>query len=860
MGPLFPKLSINLKLPLLVAGLLLAVVSVFALLAYRQVSGAATAEAVDRLNKVSTQLADLISQQAGALKTALAVVARDHAVLALESDRSSAAVARAVARLDQLKRDTSDQLTIEVLDRDGAILAARPARKAILTLAAVAAPSRPDSASISPIFLYNDSLFYEATVPLPAGGWVVERRLVTNSPEAMERLSQLIGTNAQLYVGNRDGPPWTDFLKRVDPPRVGDTAVVYQRGGEKWVGAFVDAANTPWMLGAEFPLTDVLASTRALLRRFTILAILIIGLGAIVGWLLSRQITGPLGHLTQAAEDVASGKLQHLPRGRRDDEIGRLGEAFRIMLERVREGQVQLGERSVELHRAEERVQGTLETMRAVFQASPLPIIALNRAEQVEFWNLAAERVFGWPAEEVIGKTLPFIPDDLHHESERLWTESLRGEVFTGLEVRRKRRDGVMMDMRLTVSAIYGSDDEPTGVVAVYEDITERRRLEDHLRHIQRLDAIGKLAGGVAHDFNNLLTVILTEAELGLMVAGAGGSGEALDAIRQTAERAAALTRQLLAFARRQPLKAEVFDFGTTMLDLEKMLQRLIGDHVTLVTRIPEGLWQVKADRGQIEQVVTNLVVNARDAMPNGGRVTVTAQNLTLSPADVEGKPELDAGEWMAFSVEDTGTGMTDDVRFRLFEPFFTTKEAGKGTGLGLATCHGIVQQSGGRIQVQSELGKGSVFTVQLPRSVSLDGVIDQATENPEEGEVGGTILLVEDYSELRSVAARVLSRAGYQVIAAESGEEAMRLIEAGLRPDLLVSDIGLPGINGVRLSEAIRQVHPHVKILLVSGSKDYEHLLQNIEERSFLEKPYRVDELVRGVRALFKKPLAKAS
>jgi PAS domain S-box-containing protein len=486
----------------------------------------------------------------------------------------------------------------------------------------------------------------------------------------------------------------------------------------------------------------------------------------------------------------------------------------------------------------------------------------MNKGEKVEFWNLAAERTFGWSAEDVIGKPLPFIPEDLSHESDRLWHDALNGTVFTGIEVRRKRRDGQIMDMRLTVSAIYGSEDQPTGVVAVYEDVTERRRLEDHLRHIQRLDAIGKLAGGVAHDFNNLLTVILTETELGL---GNGGgtpdeNRETLTAVHETAKRAAALTRQLLAFARRQPLKAEVFDLGVLVGDLEKMLRRLIGDHVVLVTQVPPGLWQVKADRGQIEQVITNLVVNARDAMPGGGTVTISAKNLSLSQSEVDGRPDLEAGDWTVISIEDTGTGMTDTVRSRLFEPFFTTKEAGKGTGLGLATCHGIVQQSGGRILVESELGKGTRFTVQLPRAVPLDRSVDQESEMPDVGEAGGILLLVEDYSELRSVAARVLNRAGFQVIAAGSGEEALRLVEAGLRPDLLISDIGLPGINGVRLAEMLRQSHPQIKVLLCSGSKDYEHLITNLDSKSFLEKPYRVEELVRTVRALFKKPIAMAS
>ena len=861
--PVPGKLSINVKLPLLVVGLLLAVVAIFAAIAYRQVAGRATADAVDRLNNVATQLADMVSRQGQGLKTGLKAVAQDTALLALLSDRSAATVDRAVKVLGRLQRDTSQQITVEVRNREGTILAAFAPRGPTLTQAGDSAPPRPDTASITPLFLYADSLFYEVTVPFPnQGGWVVQRRAVigASSPQAMERFSQLIGTNARLYFGNREGPLWTDFITRVDPPRTGDTAAVYQRGGAKQVGVFVAAADTPWILAAEFPLSVVLASTHALLRRFIVLAIIIIGFGGTIGWLMSRQISRPLGHLTKAAEDVASGKLHHLPGSRRGDEIGRLAEAFRIMLERVREGQVRLEEQVEALSVAQEKVRITLETLRAVFQASPLPIVALSRDEKVQFWNLAAERVFGWPAEEVIGKPLPFIPEDLQHESDRLWMEALNGQVFTGLEVRRRRRDGAVMDMRLTVSAIFGGDGEPTGVVAVYEDITERRRLEDHLRHIQRLDAVGKLAGGVAHDFNNLLTVILTEAELGIAEAGSNGGREALGAVRQTAERAATLTRQLLAFARRQPLKAEVFDLGAMVADLEKMLQRLIGDNVTLVTGILDGLWPVKADRGQIEQVITNMVVNARDAMPDGGRVTITGGNLTLTAADVEGKPELEVGDWTVFSIEDNGTGMTDDVRSRLFEPFFTTKEAGKGTGLGLATCHGIVQQSGGRILVRSQLGKGSVFTVQLPRNVSLESSVDQTSENPDEGGVGGIILLVEDYSELRSVAARVLNRAGFQVIAAANGEEALRLVDAGLRPDLLVSDIGLPGINGVRLAEQVRQIHHQVKVLLVSGSKDYEHVSRNIDQSEFLEKPYRVDELVRGVRALFKKPIAKAS
>jgi PAS domain S-box-containing protein len=829
------KLSITIKLPLLFTALLLAVVSIFALLAYRHVSGVASADAVDRLTRVATQLSTLVSQQGAGLKAEASMLAGKSEVRAVLRDRSDAAIARAAATLALVRRDTSNHVAVEVYDRNHRLLAASPDLLAIATEAASAAFPWPDSASISPLYLFRDTLFFDASAPLPdSAGWVVARHVVFNSPQAVAQLSQLVGTDAQLFLGNREGPLWTDFLKRVDPPAIRDSGAVSLRDGEQRLGAFVPAPSTPWVLGAEFPLDVVLASTRAMLRHFFLLALHIVALGAVVGWLLSRQISRPLAELTRAAEDVASGRLEHLPRSERNDEIGRLSEAFRIMLDRVSAGK---------------------QTLRAVFDASPLPIVAMNKLEQVEFWNLAAERVFGWQAREVIGKRLPFIPDEKVPESDRLWKEAVNGHVLTGLDVLRKRRDGSLMDMRLTVSAIHNGAGHSTGVVAVYEDVTEQKRLEEHFRHIQRLDAVGRLAGGIAHDFNNLLTVILTEAELGMEVADLEERHDALHAVYDTALRAAALTRQLLAFARRQPLKLEVFDLGMLVADLEKMLRRLIGDQVALKTEIEEGLWPVQADRVQIEQVITNIVVNARDAMPNGGVVTVAARNQSLAPSDVAGNPELEAGDWILLSVTDTGSGMTDEVRSRVFEPFFTTKGPGKGTGLGLATCHGIVQQSGGRIQVESAPDKGTTISVRLPRATRTEETIDESGEILNDGS-GGIILLVEDYSELRSATTRALMRAGYEVVAAESGEEALRHLGAGLRPDLMLSDIGLPGMNGVRLAEAARQIVPPLRVILVSGSKVYEHLLLAWADQVFLEKPYRVEDLIQRMRAVLRAPL----
>jgi len=502
---------------------------------------------------------------------------------------------------------------------------------------------------------------------------------------------------------------------------------------------------------------------------------------------------------------------------------------------------------------AEEALRRTQELLRAVFDAAPLPIVTFDARHNVQLWNAAAEVTFGWRAAEVLGGPPPMVPPELLGESRALLAGALRGQTYAGVEARRRRRDGAILDMRMTVAAVRSEQDIVTGVLAVYEDVTERRRLGEQLRQAQRLDAIGRLAGGVAHDFNNLLTVILGEVDLALRAPDTPPALRAtLDAVRATAGRASTLTRQLLAFAQQQPLAPAVFSPNAMLEELHQMLRRLIGAHIRLEHQLATDLWPVRVDRGQLEQVVTNLVVNARDAMPSGGTLTLGTANRTIGDGD--GASDLEPGEWVTVSVADTGSGIGEEVRGRLFEPFFTTKERGRGTGLGLATSYGIVEQSGGRIVVETQVGQGSTFTIWLPRSREAAGSKPSTEAAAPPGR--GTVLVVEDHPQLRFVAKRILQQQGYRVLLAASAAEAAEVAgAAGDSIDILVADIGLPDATGDELAAALHRAHPALRILFVTGSLEPEPPAPPGARAAFLRKPYTVAELAQSVRDLLEVP-----
>lgn len=420
-------------------------------------------------------------------------------------------------------------------------------------------------------------------------------------------------------------------------------------------------------------------------------------------------------------------------------------------------------------------------------------------------------------------------------------------DVWTG-EYRFRRVDGSFASIVDRGRILRESSGTPVRIIGAVVDLSERKQLEEQLLHSQRLEAVGQLAGGVAHDFNNLLGVIIGHVDLAQELIPEGSPVvEDLHEIRQACRRASSLTRQLLAFARRQIVEPRAFDVNELIKDMERMIHRIIGEDVQLETRLSPVPVVVKADPGQIEQVLLNLVVNARDAMPEGGKLYIETRRVVRLDG---GDPHKDTpiGEWWVLSVRDSGIGIPPAVRQRLFEPFFTTKPVGRGTGLGLATCHGIVRQSGGHIRLDSILGEGTMFEVLLPPVTEPVQVRWDTAHRVETHHGTGTILLVEDEERLRQVEMELLTRMGYTVHAAANGAEARAILEShGRAIQLLITDVVLPGQRGTEIARQAREANDTLKIIFVSGYADVP--LPAGDEANYLQKPFSAAALGEKVR-----------
>ncbi len=399
-----------------------------------------------------------------------------------------------------------------------------------------------------------------------------------------------------------------------------------------------------------------------------------------------------------------------------------------------------------------------------------------------------------------------------------------------------------------------------THFVGVLMDVTDRRRLVSQLTQSQKMEAVGQLAGGVAHDFNNLLTVINGYSQILLdTLPDSDPSRTAVTAVLDAGERAVGLTTQLLAFSRHSVLRTMVLDPNVVVAETGKLLRRLIGEDITLTATLSPEIGRVKADPGQLGQVLMNLAVNARDAMPQGGRITIETRTVDLDEGYARVHPDVQAGKHVLIAVTDTGTGMPPEVLVRLFEPFFTTKEPGKGTGLGLATVYGIVKQSGGHVEAYSEVGVGSTFKVYLPM---VEEQVKPNSGSNRAQALGGTesVLLVEDQVDVRRLAQRTLRAHGYSVLEAADGQEALGLVEWDRpRVDILVTDVVMPGMSGPRLAEALRHHYPGLKVLYVSGYTDDAVVRHGLlaQEVAFLQKPYTLLALAHQVRAVLDTPEA---
>jgi two-component system, cell cycle sensor histidine kinase and response regulator CckA len=503
---------------------------------------------------------------------------------------------------------------------------------------------------------------------------------------------------------------------------------------------------------------------------------------------------------------------------------------------------------------AEEALRASEGRFRAFFEATTAGMVELSPDARILRANDAFCRMIGYSPDELARMTVADVlfPEDREPVLTQFARVGEGRETSYEADRRYRRKDGSALWARVSVVSVR--DGRPTRVSAVVIDLSERKKLEEQFRQAQKMEAVGRLAGGVAHDFNNLLTVINGYTEVLLAALPPSNPHRTgVAAIREAGERAANLTSQLLAFSRKSIVEPRILDLNDVVAQSDKLLRRLIGEDVALVTALAPNLPPVKADPTQVEQVIINLAVNARDAMPRGGRLTIETRGVDLRHEDVVTYPDLTPGRYVQLAVSDTGAGMTEEVKARIFEPFFTTKEQGKGTGLGLAMVYGAVKAHGGHISIYSEVNVGSTFKILLPATRDV-------APAPRSGEVrlaprgSETVLLAEDEDSVRRLARIALEMQGYTVLEAASGADAIRLAEEHTDPiHMLVTDVVMPGVGGREVAETLRQRRPDLKVLYVSGYTDDAVVRHGIVEATdaFLQKPFTPLGLVRKVRSV---------
>jgi len=516
-----------------------------------------------------------------------------------------------------------------------------------------------------------------------------------------------------------------------------------------------------------------------------------------------------------------------------------------------------------ELKQVQELLQKERETFFPILHKAPYGIALIDNYGNFTYINPAFTNITGYTVEDI------FTGRDWFHRTSPF--PEYRQEIINSL-----KRDVVQNSIERIFSIVCKNGDikeiefKPTllddaRIVVILSDVTERKRaeeekaaLQEELRQSQKMEAVGRLAGGIAHDFNNLLTVISGNCELSLLQLKEGDSlKESIEEIKGAVDRATSLTRQLLAFSRRQILETKVLDLNAIIRDLDKMLRRVIGEDIELVKLLSDSLATVKSDPGWMEQVIINLALNARDAMPSGGKLIIETTNVELDESYAHSHVAMKSGRYVKLCVRDTGTGMSPEVRERIYEPFFTTKEKGKGTGLGLSTVYGIVTQSRGNICVHSEQGIGTTFEIYLPK---VDESVEEMREKVTREELSHgseSILVVEDEEDVRSLLVQVLERQGYTVSETSCGEDALELGKKRKEPiDMILTDVVMPGMSGRQLVNQLLPLHPKTKVLYMSGYTDNEIFHHGVLEEgtNYIQKPFTIDGLARQVREVLEK------
>jgi PAS domain S-box-containing protein len=849
--------SLRVRLPLTISLVVTAILAVVVVAAYREVRSALIASGIERSRTASAQVASLLE---ASLRNSTAQVGNAAKVPTLRESITTRHEGQ-LAELDATLRKFSTGAgprSVTLWDDRGTRLAevvtpARPGATGLTELPPSTAPSSPGlrlwPAGDGAILEASAAVLDLAPAPATVGFLVIRSSFAVNPPGLFSRL---VGGDAAVLLGNRDGSVWVDLAtsrRAAGAISAGSDGVRLQREGAARVGAVTDVRDSSLRILVDFPESQILAPAQRFLRRMILLTLLAAIASALMIRALTVRVTRPLAELTHATEAVAGGDYTRTVGDARGDELGRLGRAFDAMTKKVAADITERERITASLHDNEERLRYTLSAARiGIWQMD----VATGRFE----WSEAMAQLFGMEASALPagrGAALDLVhPEDRDAVAASLIRDPAdRREHEIGF--RALQRDG---SYRWFVGRSRQVTDA-SGVlrlVGVLIDVTEQRTLEEQLRQSQKMDAIGKLAGGVAHDFNNLLTAILGFGQLLLEdLAPADPRREQMEAILKAAARAADLTSQLLAFSRQQLLQPVIVDVNAAVRETTVLLRRLIGENIQLEVVPSAATAQVRADASQLQQILMNLSINARDAMREGGRLTIEVAIVNLDESYGGQHFEVRPGAYVMIAVTDTGAGMTDVVRARLFEPFFTTKRRGEGTGLGLATVYGAVKQAGGYIWVYSEPGSGSTFKVYLPR---VDGEPAPEAAAPVERVAAGneTILLVEDEEGVRTLATLILERAGYRVVSATSAEEADRthLQHAGsIR--LLITDVVLPGSSGPDLFQRLTLRDPKLKVLYMSGYTDDAVFRTGRLEPgvAFMQKPFTAVVLRQKIREI---------
>jgi PAS domain S-box-containing protein len=857
------------KLPLLISAVLSLVVLGVCVSAYHQLTVVLVATAEQRILGAMQQLGSALDQQTRTLMRDGRRLAADSTVVRAfthPSDLRESALKDIFAREQAAAPQWSE---FRLLHRDGrTFLTIDSARVAIpRPRALTVAPERsggdsmPLAPGVGPLVASGNSIHFDIVTPVlraehdTVGFLVATRR--TRAANGGQLIGRLIGSDARLLFGNLGDALWTDLDTPMSgPPKslpLGVPTEVTTPEGKRLITAAVRLSAMPWLVVVQIPRDSALLPARRFLFTIIGIAVLLLLAGVAAAWRLSRQITEPLAEIASAAEDFATGNYARRVAVVRHDELGSMASAFNGMAEKVETASRDTMLREQELRATNRELRESEERYRQLVELSPEAIV-VHRDGIILFVNPAAIRLFGNGSDTgFTGRALlDFVPPvDRDSVWARVQQVQTNGQATPLVERTLRRVDGTSVDVE-TAGLPFILDGEPA-VLTLIRDVTQRKRLEGQIRQAQKMEAIGQLAGGVAHDFNNLLTVIMSYSGLLMSNVDANSDfGRDLGEIKSAAERAAGLTHQLLAFSRRQVLQPQILDVTALTRRLEAMLRRLLREDIELVTMFEPSLDPVSADPGQIEQVIINLAVNAGDAMPQGGRLVIETSRVELD----DESPMLPAGAapgpFVVLAVSDTGHGMDEAVRSKIFDPFFTTKEPGKGTGLGLSTVYGIVQQSGGSISVYSEPGIGTTFKVYLPRAVPDDSPRSTPTSRPPIASGSETVLLVEDDAGVRAAAQRVLERAGYTVLLASTGAEALEVIERhGASVGVVLTDLVMPEMGGRELADHLNVRWPQTKIVFMSGyTEDAASRASVLAPGAlFLDKPFTPETLARKVR-----------